>query len=164
MEDQKTTSVVDIPTGTKVNQQDLDRANSELEQFQLEMKDKLYSLKVSDEKTLAEIVNFVAHDAEWKGMEALGIEQLVKKLSTADIKGGFIFLGTLEVEALHYFLGKVSGKGIESAERHLKMVRIVNETLKLVKADNTHLTKLESTVAAISHGIKVDDSTEAKTE
>lgn len=159
-ETEKTTSVVNIPTGTKVNEQDLQRATAELDTFQKGMKDKLYSLKVSNEKTLSEFIDFVENKAEWKAMEALGIEQLSKKLSEAKIKGGFIFLGTLEIEALHYFLSKVTGKGLKSAENHLKMVRTVNDALKLVKADNTQLTKLESTVAAISNGIKMEESTE----
>lgn len=152
--------------GPKVDETKLKLAEDELNSFKTELKTKLYALKVTDIDTVNDLLSFVTEEAEWKGMEALGIEELSKSLAkvveAGEIKSGCVFLKNLEVEALHYFLGKSSGTGKESADAFLRRIRIVNEAIKMVKADNNKVNILESKVESIRCGIEVEMPIEQK--
>lgn len=157
---EETNNIEATVEGPKVDETKLKLAEDELNSFKEELKTKLYALKVNDIETAKDLLEFVEEEAEWKGMEALGIEELSKSLSkivsAGEVKSGCVFLKNLEVEALHYFLGKSSGTGKESADRFLSRIRIVNEAIRMVKADNNKVNILESKVESVRNGIDVE--------
>lgn len=157
---EKVESVTEIPTGSKVDEAALNKAQEEYDQLKKSMKDKLYGLKVVTQEILNQLVNFVENEAEWKAMEAFGIELLSKRLSEAKLKSEHIFLSALETEALYHFLGKTSGKGLKTAKSHIKLVQIVSDVLNLVKADNLQMQKTEGTLEAIRNGIRQQEVAE----
>lgn len=131
-------------------------AGDNLESFRKELKTKLYALK-GDESLVAEFKDFIENEAQWKAMEALGVEELSKRFNDiGEIKNGVFYLKNLEVDALHYFLSKVEGVGKESSARYLRMIRSVNEAVKMVQADNRTQIKLEHELAAAEQGIDLE--------
>ena len=156
---------VEEPQAPKIDQELVDKATKELEAFVEETKNKVYPIKVEDQDNLEEIIFFIENDAPWKNMEAIGIMEVSKSLRAErlnGIKSGNIFLPSLAIQALSFFLAKVEKKGIDNAEKHIKMVRPVDDALKLIKADNDKLNRLQSELAAAENGIEIEktDKTE----
>lgn len=147
-----------------VDQTKVKLAADALESFKKEIKSKLYALP-GDDSLVSEIKGFIENEAQWKAMEALGVEELTKRFNDlGEIKNGVFYLNGLEVEALHYFLSKVEGKGRESSAKYLRMVRSVNEGLKMRQADTRQQIKLEHELAAAEQGIDLTAPVEKKEE
>lgn len=131
-------------------------AADNLESFKTDLTTKLYAMQ-ADDSLVKEFIQFIENEAEWKSMESLGIEELHKVFTEiTGVKNGVIYLKNLEVEALHYFLSKVEGKGKESASRYLRMIRSVNDALKMAQADNRRQLQLEHELAAAQQGLNLE--------
>jgi len=137
-------------------------AADSLDSFKKELKTKLYALK-GDDALVAEFKDFVENEAQWKAMEALGIEELSRVFNDmGPVKNGVFYLKNLEVDALHYFLSRVEGKGKETSAKFLRMIRSVNEAVKMVQADNRNQIKLEHELTAAEQGIDLAAAVEKK--
>lgn len=147
--------------------QKLEVAKKSLAAIEEETKDKQYALKVGSEEALDNLVNFITEKAHWKFTEALGVQQVFKKLEECKkhkLKNGCIFIGALEVDAIHYFMSKAEGQGLNEAEFFLSILKPMNETIKLLTADRKQIEKLTQQIAAYENGINIDgeDSVEAQ--
>lgn len=141
---------------TEIDQTKVKLASDNLESFKKEIKTKLYALK-ADKELLDQFIHFIGVDAKWSGMEALGIEELVKTFGNmTGTKNGVIYLKNLEVSAIYHFLSKVEGTGKESADGFLRMIRSVNPAVKMVNADKVRVLQLEHELAAAENGIEVN--------
>ena len=83
------------------------------------------------------------------------IYKQIVKCKELKIKDNVIYLGALPVEATHYFLTKVTGKGVESANKFIELYRPFDQALNDVKKDNQILQDLEKKLAAAMQGISL---------
>jgi hypothetical protein len=68
---------------------------------------------------LVTLIDFVEKSAEWSQTESLGVIEIHKILTGVKkegVKDNTIFLGSLPLEATHYFLSKTRGKGLKEAK------------------------------------------------
>lgn len=139
------------------------RLTKEFEDFDKELKTKVYPIKIENESNLDSLIDFIENQATWKNMEALGIIEVAKVLNvekTTGIKSGNIYIASLPIQALSFFLSKVEDKGIRNAERHIKFVKPVDEALKLIKLDNDKQNQMNNELAAAENGISVEQTPE----
>ena len=137
----------------------------ELDAHKASLEGKVYALNIGNEAGLDQLIHFIHEDAMWTNMEALGVSNVSKKLvkiknDKEGIKSGNIFLSNLEIDAIHYFLGKEQGQGLDSAERYLKLIVPISAAIKAAKADTDKLNALEGNYAAACEGISVEPEVE----
>lgn len=157
--DQTENSVLNAQTTEPtINKELVDKLTAELESFDKELKTKVYPVKIENDGIFLALINFIEQEASWKNMEALGIVEVSKVLNSerlTGVKSGNIYLPSLPIQALSFFLSKVELKGLEAAERHLRFVKPIDDALKLIKLDNDKLNNLQSELAAAENGIEI---------
>jgi len=167
MTTEETTTINDSMLAEATTQQ-LAAQKAELDSLKLELKNKVYAVRLDTEESLQDLRNFIEEHATWKGLESLGIIEVDKQLAGQKMKAGNVFLKATEVMAVNYFLSKHEGRGLAEAKALIRMVRPVNDALGLIKADNNKLQQLEAHVHALEQGIEMDnggaDATAADTE
>lgn len=134
------------------------KLTAELEAFNKSLHTKVYPIKIGTETDLTNLMDFINTKATWKNMEALGIIEVSKVLNDAYTEGlndGNMFLQSLPIQALSFFLSKVEDKGLEAAQNHIKFVKPVDDALKLIKIDNDTLNKMDSELSAAENGISL---------
>lgn len=132
-------------------------AQNELDNKRKENREKLYAISMS-ESLLIRYQNFMAEEAEWNSTEALGVVEVnkqIQKIKSEKIKDNVIYMGALPVEATHYFLNKVKGKGLIEATSFIELYRSFDQALNDVKSDNQILQDLEKKLAAAMQGISL---------
>jgi hypothetical protein len=132
-------------------------AQKELDDKRKENREKLYAISMS-ESLLTRYQNFMAEEAEWNSTEALGVVEVnkqIQKIKSEKIKDNVIYMGALPVEATHYFLNKVKGKGLIEASSFIELYRSFDQALNDVKSDNQILQDLEKKLAAAMQGISL---------
>lgn len=137
----------------------VNKLTAERDAFQSELKGKVYPVKLETDEALNGLIDFIDNGATWKNMEALGIIEVSKELHQEKLKGlkaGNIFLTSLPIQAISFFLSKVEDKGVQRAERHIKFVRPIDEALKLIKQDNDKINQLDSQLSAAENGIGIE--------
>lgn len=148
-----------------IDQALVESITKELDALNADVKNKVYPIKLDDETSLLALIDFIDNGATWKNMEALGIIEVSKALHAEKSKGlksGNIFLQSLPIQALSFFLSKVEDKGVQRAERHIKFVKPLDEALKLIKQDTDKVNALETKLAAAENGIEVEKTPEDK--
>ena len=132
-------------------------AQNELDNKRKENREKLYAISMS-ESLLIRYQNFMVEEAEWNSTEALGVVEVnkqIQKIKSEKIKDNVIYMGALPVEATHYFLNKVKGKGLVEATSFIELYRSFDQALNDVKSDNQILQDLEKKLAAAMQGISL---------
>jgi len=143
-----------------IDQAKIDAAKNKVEEFQKELDGKVYPVKIDNEENLESLRTFIREEANWKNMEALGVIELNKQLTKAEIKGGNIFMKALELDALNHFLNKVDGYGLESAESHIKLVQAANSGMTQVQADINKMNQYLVELDAAEQGIEIEPTPE----
>jgi hypothetical protein len=69
------------------------------------------------------------------------------------VKDNTIFLGSLPLEATHYFLSKTRGKGLKEAQNFIDLFKPVSIALEEVKRDAEAIQSLEKDLVAAQQGI-----------
>jgi len=152
-----------IEAKTTVDQVLVDKLTKELEEFNESLKNKVYPVKLETDGVLWGLIDFIENQASWKNMEALGIIEVSKALKEqklTGLKSGNIYLASLPIQAISFFLAKVEDKGIINAEKHIKFIKPVDEALRLIKQDNDTLNAMDSKLSAAEHGIEVEKTPE----
>jgi len=122
-----------------------------------ENREKLYAISMK-ESLLRRYENFMAEEAEWNSTEALGVVEVnkqIQKIKSEKIKDNVIYMGALPIEATHYFLNKVKGKGLTEASNFIELYRSFDQALNDVKSDNQILQDLEKNLSAAMQGISL---------
>ncbi len=93
------------------------------------------------------IINFLTNDASWKFSEALGIVEALKQFETAKKaintnKTKDVFVESLAIEALYYFLTKVENKGVATASSYIKVLKPVSDALGRAKTDRQSIDQM----------------------
>jgi hypothetical protein len=117
---------------------------------------KLYAIKM-DAKTLEVLIDFVQNHSEWSQTEALGIIEIYKTLSDIKkegVKENTIFMNALPLEATHYFVSKIKGKGLKEAETFISLYKPLTIALEEIKSDAVEIQGLEKELSAAQQGIE----------
>lgn len=141
----------------KTSIDDYKKASSELEK-------KKYLIDVNKDQ-IKILKDFARKDAQWKFNECLGIIEINKVLDESE-KSGKLFVNSVAVEALYYYLSKVEGKGnyvsnaaaFPSVIEYLAIVKSFVKTREVIKVDQEKLKQLEFVIESRSQGIEPDAS------
>jgi hypothetical protein len=117
---------------------------------------KVYAVKMSA-GLLEDLILFIEENAEWAQTESLGVIEVHKtldKIKNEGVKDNTIFLGSLPLEATHYFLSKSRGKGLKAAESFISIFKPIAVALEEVKKDASAIQDLEKNLAAAQQGIE----------
>jgi len=117
---------------------------------------KVYAVKMS-EGLLEDLILFIEESAEWSQTESLGVIEVHKtldKIRREGVKDNTIFIGSLPLEATHYFLSKSKGKGLKAAESFISIFKPIAVALEEVKKDAATIQDLEKDLAAAQQGIE----------
>ena len=116
---------------------------------------KVYAVKLSS-TLLSNLINFVENHSEWSQTESLGVIEIYKTLSgikKEGVKDNTIFLGSLPLEATHYFLSKTRGKGLKEAQNFISLFKPISIALEEIKQDAEAIQSLEKDLVAAQQGI-----------
>ena len=116
---------------------------------------KVYAVKLST-ALLTTLIDFVENQAEWSQTESLGVIEVHKILigiKKEVVKDNTIFLGSLPLEATHYFLSKTKGKGLKEAQNFISLFKPISIALEEIKQDAEAIQSLEKDLVAAQQGI-----------
>jgi len=117
---------------------------------------KVYAVKLSSD-LLVTLIDFVEKNAEWSQTESLGVIEVHKVLTgikKEGVKDNTIFIGSLPLEATHYFLSKTKGKGLKEAQSFISLFKPISIALEEVKSDAEAIQHLEKDLVAAQQGIE----------
>ena len=117
---------------------------------------KVYAVKLSAD-LLVSLIDFVEKHAEWSQTESLGVIEVHKILTgikKQGVKDNTIFMESLPLEATHYFLSKVKGKGLKEAQSYIDLFKPISIALEEVKKDAEAIQSLEKDLVAAQQGIQ----------
>lgn len=144
--------------GVSVNVDDakVEALKKQIEEKRKELSKKVYAVSM-DQGTLELFKNYITEEAEWGSTESLGIIEITKSIQKAEkegIKDNTVYFGALTIEASHYFLSKGKGKGLESANRFIKIFKPIDIALSNVKEDNLVVNDLQKELHASEQGLE----------
>jgi len=116
---------------------------------------KVYAVKLTSD-LLVTLIDFIEKNAEWSQTESLGVIEVHKILTgikKEGVKDNTIFMGSLPLEATHYFLSKTKGKGLKEAQSFISLFKPVAVALEEVKKDAEAIQSLEKDLVAAQQGI-----------
>lgn len=133
-----------------------DQLKAKIESREKELSTKKYIIK-GGETTGKALIAFVENDAQWKFSEALGIgechRQLIESVSNIK-KAKEIFVSAMALEALYYFLTKVEGKGLSSANSYVNnLLKPITDALGRSKSDRESLDQLLRDLGTVESAI-----------
>ena len=117
---------------------------------------KVYAVKMTAD-LLVTLIDFIEKNAEWSQTESLGVIEVHKILSglkKEGVKDNTIFIESLPLEATHYFLSKVRGKGLKEAQNFISLFKPISIALEEVKKDAEAIQSLEKDLVAAQQGIQ----------
>jgi len=129
----------------------------QIEEKSKELETKVYAVQL-DEEAVGLLKDYMTNEVVWNGLECIGVVE-VNRILNSEIKSsnGMIFLKAIEIQAIHYFVSKISGKGLNEAEKYKdfakKVSKYVNESLEKTKGDGLELNSLKEKLKAAMQGI-----------
>jgi len=136
-----------------------EEALKEVEKFKKELETKKYLVDLKAVQ-VTNLRNFITNDAKWKFMEALGIGEVDKNLSTAVDKHGKVFISAVTLEAIYYYLSKVEGTGqsvdatsIGTVDNYISILKALNAAKNSAAIDNEKLKELEYIATCRAEGL-----------
>lgn len=136
-------------------------AVNELQKAIKEMEGKKYTIDLKKEQ-IETLYNYITKDAPWNFNESLGIIEVDKVLAEAK-KLGKLAIGAIAVEAIYYYLSKVTGKGLipeaksfESVNQYLDILKPFVKIRESIVSDQEKIKKLEFVAVSRSQGIEPD--------
>ncbi len=130
----------------------------DLENYKASLKSKEYAVSMSD-SLLHRFETYMREEVQWRSKEALGVKEILKRIEevkSEGIKDGVVYFTNLEVEASHYFILKMEGRGEKEIESFVSLWKTFEETLMLIQQDNTVVKDLEQQLAAAEQGIELE--------
>ena len=139
----------------------VEASEKDLEVLRVELSTKKYLIDLKKED-IALLVKFNEKDAAWKFTECLGIVEVEKQLKDAT-KESKLYTGAIVIEAMYYYLSKVTGKGkgtdteaFKDVTDFIRVLKAITNGVERIKADNEKLRNQEFIVAARREGINTD--------
>jgi hypothetical protein len=115
-------------------------------------------------------LKFITNSAEWKFSEAMGVIEANRAIKEAianieDGKTSEFYLKNLTLEAIYYFMTKVTGSGLgEALQFYAELLKPMSEALARAKADKDVLDKMMRDQGTLHHSIEVGASIENEDE
>lgn len=121
------------------------------------LQDKKYIVQ-GGAKIASLIEAFLTLESKWKFSESLGVIEAVKQIKDAakQIETGKvkeIYVPTLVLEAIYYFLTKVEGQGLKAAEAYIEILKPVSDALSRSKADRESIDQMTRDQATLESAI-----------
>ena len=143
---------------SNVDQKKVNELEDKILNKKKEISNKVYAVSL-DSETFEAYSYFMKNQAEWSGMESLGIKEVNKAISNilkdGGVKNSVIYLNSLVLEASHYFISKSRGKGLKEAEDFLRIYKPLDQALSDSKDDVMEIKNLEKELAAAMQGIEL---------
>ncbi len=143
---------------SKVDTEKVESIKKDLENYKASLKDKEYAVSMSD-SLLHRFEIYMREEVQWRSKEALGVKEILKRIEevkSEGIKDGVVYFTNLEVEASHYFVLRMEGKGEKEIESFVTLWKTLEETLMLIQQDNMVVKDLEQQLAAAEQGIELE--------
>lgn len=131
--------------------------------------EKLYIIEGGKDAALR-VNNFITNVAEWKFSEAIGVIEASRAIREAieNIENGKtseFYLKNLTLEAIYYFMTKVTGTGLpEATQFYVELLKPMSEALARAKADKDVLDKMMRDQGTLQHSIDVGAEVENEDE
>lgn len=139
---------------------DQDKVNSikkDLDDYKKSLSGKEYAVSMTP-GLLDKFETYMRTEVQWRSKEALGVKEIlktIKKTKEEGIKDGVAYFNNLEVEASHYFILKMEGKGEKDINDFVALWKTFEETLVLIQQDNMVVKDLEQQLAAAEQGLEL---------
>ncbi len=143
---------------SKVDTEKVKSIKEDLENYKTSLKNKEYAVSMND-FLLHRFETYMREEVQWRSKEALGVKEILKRIDevkSEGIKDGVVYFTNLEVEASHYFVLKIEGKGQKEIEHFVSLWKTFEETLALIQQDNLVVKDLEKQLAAAEQGIELE--------
>jgi hypothetical protein len=154
---EKTKTPIDVDGKLAQRQKLAEDLKKKLEDFEKELETKQYLVEGKLE-IATKLHDFITTEAEWKFSESLGIIETSKQI--AAIKDSLekgktkeVMLSHLALEAFYYFLSKLTGKGLESAQAHVQLLKPIADSLGRAKQDRDKKDQLVKDLGTIESAI-----------
>lgn len=137
-----------------------------LADFEKELETKNYLVEGRVEGA-EKLLTFLTYGAEWKFSEALGIVETTSQLTKIKEnlekgKSKEIMLSHLALEALYYFLSKGTGKGLDSAQHYLTLLKPITDALSRAKQDKDKKDQMVKDLGTIESAIDTGASSDVE--
>jgi hypothetical protein len=122
-----------------------------------ELKDKVYAVQL-DSDAIALLKDYLSNEVTWNGLECVGVVEINRVLND-EIKSsnGMVFFKAIEIQAIHYFISRITGKGLKDAIKYTdfskKVSKHINESLEKTKGDSMDINALKEKLKAAMQGI-----------
>lgn len=143
-------------TKIKVNTQAIEKAEKEMKFLVKELDSKKYLL-TKDKKIAKSILDFIENEAKWKSTECFGVIEIskqIKKFLNGEDKN--LMVDATAAQAIRYFLSSKEGVGVENAKKFSIMIKPVNDTIELMKADKQKFDELNLRIESLKNGLDPD--------
>jgi len=136
---EKTKTPIDVDGKLEQRQKLAEDLKKKLADFEKELETRQYLVEGQLE-IATKLHDFINTEAEWKFSESLGIIETSKQIAAIReslVKGKVkeVMLSHLALEAFYYFLSKLAGKGLESAQAHVQLLKPIADALGRAKQD-----------------------------
>jgi hypothetical protein len=141
-----------------VDTEKVESIKADLQNYKESLRNKEYAVSMTDQ-LLHRFEVYMTEEVQWRSKEALGVKEILKRINEVKqegIKDGVVYFTNLEVEASHYFVLKMEGKGVREIESFIDLWKTFEETLALIQQDNLVIKDLEQQLAAAEQGIEIE--------
>jgi predicted Zn-ribbon and HTH transcriptional regulator len=143
---------------SNVDQEKVNSIKKDLEEYKKSLKGKEYAVSMTP-RLLDRFFTYMRDEVQWRSKEALGVKEILKSIEKSKkegIKDDVIYLTNLEIEASHYFILKMEGKGSSEVDNFVSLWKTFEESLVLVQQDNIVVKDLEEQLAAAEQGLELE--------
>jgi hypothetical protein len=105
-------------------------------------------------KSLEDQIKDLKEKTSKKVYAVIEVHKILTGIKKEGVKDNTIFMGSLPLEATHYFLSKTKGKGLKEAQSFISLFKPVSIALEEVKSDAEAIQSLEKDLVAAQQGIE----------
>lgn len=141
-----------------VDKNKVDSIKKDLDDYKKSLTGKEYAVSMTPE-LLNRFELYMKDEVQWRSKEALGVKEILKTITESKkegIKDGVAYFKNLEIEASHYFILKMEGKGANDVNDFISLWKTFEETLVLIQQDNKVIKDLEHQLAAAEQGLEIE--------
>lgn len=142
----------------EINTSAIEELQERINQEKKNLIEKEYSIRMTP-SIFDYFKNYMDDEVSWSGKEAIGIieiSKVIKDIMNEGIKGGYIYMKSLPLQASHYFISKASGKGTSSASSYMDLYKVFDEALQRETQDSSKIREMEKQLYALQQGISIE--------
>lgn len=155
------TKIIKMEEEKKDHRDLLKNKEKELVKLEKELQDKKYLVDINTKENKDKLLNFIETKAEWKFTESLGVIESYTRIKDTQFKNKCIKLGSLEIEAIYYFLSKYEAKGLAEAENFVKILKPITRAIEAIRKDQQKRDALNLSINSLKDSIAKEGLKEA---